>query len=498
MANFIVQFPLLTEIYQDDILDKRFETARKMYNALANKAGKRYREMIKTKIYRHIKAELSTLHKQHPADKLPPMDRQYRNELYDQLNGLYQQFGITEYAFHADVKTMQHHFKKVMDSSTAQKIASTLWNAYKKLLFGDGETVHFKRYGTLNSLEGKSNKTGIRFKNNRLLWKGLKIPVQIKNTPYEQQALQNEIAYCRIVRKFIKNKYRFYVQIVFKGTPPLKLTPDGHLKNQMGIGDVGLDIGTQTIAIASCTNLKIYELADRITNIENKKRKLLRKLDRSRRQNNPDNFNPDGTIKKQGNKKVKWVRSKRYQKIQNELKELYRKQADIRKYQHECLANEIIAQGDRIYVETMSFKGLQKRAKKTTINEKTGKFNKKTRYGKSLGNKAPAMLLSILDRKLKTVGNKLIKIDTWSVKASQYDHDEDTCKKKKLSQRWTIVAGKNIQRDLYSAFLIQNVNSDLKSINRNKCTTRFDAFVEQHANEVKRLQGRKNLSSIAI
>lgn len=29
MANFVVQFPLKTEIYQEDILSKRFEIGRK-------------------------------------------------------------------------------------------------------------------------------------------------------------------------------------------------------------------------------------------------------------------------------------------------------------------------------------------------------------------------------------------------------------------------------------------------------------------------------------
>ncbi len=48
----------------------------------------------------------------------------------------------------------------------------------------------------------------------------------------------------------------------------------------------------------------------------------------------------------------------------NQLKELYRKQADIRKLQHEILANEILSQGNNIYVETMNYAGLQKRAKK--------------------------------------------------------------------------------------------------------------------------------------
>lgn len=54
MANFIVQFPLKTEKYQEDILDKRFEIGRKMYNSLVNVTQKRYKEMIKTKEYRTL------------------------------------------------------------------------------------------------------------------------------------------------------------------------------------------------------------------------------------------------------------------------------------------------------------------------------------------------------------------------------------------------------------------------------------------------------------
>ena len=88
-------------------------------------------------------------------------------------------------------------------------------------------------------------------------------------------------------------------------------------------------------------------------------------MDRSRRATNHDNYNEDGTIKKQGNKKLTWNKSNHYFKYQNRLKELYRKQADVRKYQHECLANEIVSLGDNIYVEKMNFQGLSKRPTKT-------------------------------------------------------------------------------------------------------------------------------------
>ena len=212
---------------------------------------------------------------------------------------------------------------------------------------------------------------------------------------------------------------------------------------------------------------------------------------------NPDNFNVDGTIKKQGNKKVIWNKSNHYIKLQNELKELYRKQADIRKYQHEQLANYIISLGENIYVETMNYSALQKRSTKTEKNDK-GKFKKKKRFGKSLANKAPAMLLTIIDRKLKYHDRVLNKIDTYSVKASQYNHIDKQYNKKKLSERWNYFGDTKVQRDMYSAFLIMNVENDLKGINQKKCNEKYNNFLRLHDIEVKRLTGCKNLSSIAI
>lgn len=486
MANFIVQFPLKTEIYQEDILNKRFAIGRMIYNSLVNVTQKRYKEMIKTKNYRNLISMLSG-------------DKNKDRDIWEQLNDIRKQFGMSEYSFYKDVKKMQHHFSDNIDARTARKIATNLWRAYEKLFYGNGEKIHYKKYGNLNSLEGKSNTRGIRFRDDMILWNGLKIPVVINyNNYYENQALKSKIAYCRIVRKFIKKKYKYYVQIIFKGKPPVKVDAEtGEVKHCIGQGDVGIDIGTSTIAYPSSADVKILELADNVQSIEDEKRRLLRKMDRSRRATNPNNYNEDGTIKKQGNKQVVWNKSNHYLKYQGQLKELYRKQADVRKYQHECLANQIISLGDNIYVEKMNFSGLAKKSTKTEKNDK-GKFKRKRRFGKSIANRAPAMLLGIIDRKLSYYGKHLIKIDTWSARASQFNHFDGTYNKKKLSQRWNNFDRIKVQRDLYSAFLIMNTAEDLKSFDINKCNERFENFYQLHNLEVRRLTGHKNLSSIAI
>ena len=62
MSNFCLTFKLETQLYQEDILNKRFEIARKIYNSLVTVTQKRYREMVKTKKYRRIKSELKEMY----------------------------------------------------------------------------------------------------------------------------------------------------------------------------------------------------------------------------------------------------------------------------------------------------------------------------------------------------------------------------------------------------------------------------------------------------
>lgn len=493
--RYILTLKLECEEYQKYILAKRFEIGRQIYNSVLGKSLKRYKEMIKTKDWRENQQNIFDVYsKESNLDKAKKLAKPY----FEIKKQLMMSFGMSEYSLHSDVKYIYKHFKENMDSNTSQKIASNVWKSYEKLIFGNGKKVCFKNFNDgLNSLEGKSNSTGIRYMidSNTMTWNGLSIKVQSKLNDYEQTALRDKICYCRIVRKFIRGQYKYSLQIVLDGLPPVKVNRNtGVIKNDIGFGDCGIDIGTRTIAYVTDYNCKLYELAPRVQNIENQKRLLLRKMDRSKRATNPNNFNNDGTVKR--GIKLEWNFSNKYIKAKNELKDLYRKQADIRKLDHNIMANEIISQCDTVKVEKMNFKGLQKKAKNTTVN-KNGKINKKKRFGKSLANKAPAMFLTILDNKLKSKGGLYIEINAFKVKASQYNHFNEECNKKKLSQRWNYFDGIKIQRDIYSAFIIKNVEN-LTKVDNDKCKQQFDEFLVNHNKEIERLQGFKNLSSMGI
>lgn len=513
--SFILALPLKVQPFQLHILNTRLELARKIYNACITELERRYALVKQSKDYQKIMKQIHATYRQedkqkhgntiHGTKKKLSLDDS-RKILYQALHQHYRAFGLSEYDLHKFVAPMSQHVPCHLDAFTGQKIASQAWDSMESVLFGKGQRLHYKKYGHLNSLAGKSNGSGIRYNDRVLHWLGLSIPVMVRNNDaYAQEALSiNRVKYCRIVRKVIRGHYRFFVQLVMEGYPPQKIDKEtGMFKRRTKNASVGLDIGTQTLAMSSHETVQLRELAPSVQNLEGETRRIMRQLDRQRRANNPNHYNADRTIKK--GYREKWVLSKNYLKMLFRLKELKRKQAALRKQDHEILANEIITLGNDIKVETMRYDALAKRTQDTKVSEKTGRFQSKKRFGKSIANKAPALFLSILTRKLGYFGQPLLKISTQKVKASQYNHIDGTYTKKTLDERWNELQYQGqslpIQRDLYSAFLIQHVNSaTLDTIEISECQKDFDRFVVLHHLEIERLRldPRKKLASMGV
>ncbi|WP_059106223.1 hypothetical protein [Shouchella shacheensis] len=484
-ASFVVTLKLKTQPFQEDVLAKRLDLSRKIYNACLGEGVRRHNKLRKNN-------EFQALLKQEKTKE--------RNQSLEEVRS---EYGVTEHSLHHFVRPMHHVFQDNIDSFTAQKLATRAYLTLERLMYGEAKKVFFKRYGEMSSVEGKSNKTGIRYRDGFLYWgkhkkNPLSIPVEIKKKDiYAQQALTQKIKYVRILKKHIRGKIVYFAQLIIKGLPPRKLDKDtGCFKHKRGKGKVGIDIGTQTIAFSSCKDVKLLELAPSVTNIEKTKRVLQRKLDRQRRANNPDKYNDDGTIKRDNGRS--WVFSKNYKKTRDQLQEIQRKIAEKRRQDHNKLANSILSLGDECYVETMNYKGLQARGKKTTINENTGRMNRKKRFGKSLANKAPSLFLTILDNKLEYDSKKVKKVDTTSFKASQFNHFNNTYRKKNLSERWNEFDCGRVQRDLYSSFLLMNADEDLKQANVESCHNSWDVFFQLHNIEIERLKNQDNLASMGI
>ena len=458
--SFVLTMKLNTGLYESDILDYRFHCGVRIYNVLVKHCRRQLRKLYSDQEYLRLLSERSLC---------APNDKKHKAFINQKLADIRMQYGLSGFQLENYVKLQQYRYKKHIDSMTAQKIAASVWRSVEKYLFGNGKEVHFCRYDDFCSMEGKHNVSGIRFKDGRIHWNGLVIqPKYDKSDVYATKALKRRIKYCRICRKALGMRYHYYLQLILEGVPPIK--------HNYGSGDVGIDIGTSTCAVVSQSQCILTVLGDEVKRYDKEISVLSRKLDRSRRITNPQNYRSDGTVKK-GHKR--WNYSNTYYKTAMKKRALERRQADSLRQSQEKQANQIISQGTCIYAENMSFSGLQKRAKQTTVNTK-GRFNKKARFGKSLKNHAPARFLGIIDRKLKYIGCELFLVNTKSFRASQYNHITDEYVKKKLSCRGQIMDGKWIQRDLYSAFLLMNSHPSLEYPDRDKCRSTYERFVKNH------------------
>lgn len=450
-SSYILELEIKPNKKQIDIINKRFRIAKSIYNACLNQCLKRHKRLMADKSYRYW------------LNEKPSQERT------SNLKEIRIKYNFTEYKLHEWVVPIKHHFKNQLGINEVQKLATRAFETVHKLHFDKFKKVYFKTPQEFITIEGKSNDRGLIFKKNKIQWgRGFIIPVIIKkNDKYAQLALLDRTKYVRILKREIRGRERFYVQLCQEGTPPQKhKTAD--IKNR-----VGIDIGTSTIAVVSDKDIFFREIC-----LHKLPYDRLKKIDRAMSRIRLLNSN--------------WKTSKNYLKTKSLRKEIIRKITVLRTQSHNILANYILSLGTDIRVEKMSFSGLQKRATKMTFNKKNGKIISKKRFGKSLLNYAPSSLLRIINNKLKYQGLELKEIDTYSVKASQFNHTTGEFKKKSLSERWNVINGVKIQRDLYSAFLIQNTTNDLKSIDIELCNIKFNNFLKLHEIEIDKIKKLNN------
>lgn len=496
-----VRLLLKTTAYDNQTIEKRFRAIWHIHNVLVKHAKKLLKKLKADKEYQILLCEYQTLLKK---EKLTTSDKKRKKQLSADMNAVRTKIGLSEYAFQSYIKVCAKQFSKCISSQQVQKEASRVWRGVEKVLFADGKDIHFKKLSDISTICGKTNTNGVKFhkESGSVEWQGLHIkcrfPKRESEALYICESLDNDISYCEIERLMFPNGWHYYVIIYLKGDAPKKITTAD--RNNIA----GIDIGTSTIAAVSDNSILLKELAPRCKKYNRQIEKLLHRMDISKRLSNPKKYNPDGTIKKSN--RSKWVYSNTYKKNLQKLKSLYRKKSAYIKQSHEELCNTLLCNSVNFIAEEMSFAGLQKRSKTTErsdklsdIRQKDGsikpvyKCKKKKRFGRSLNNRAPAMLLTILERKCNRYGGALIKADARKFKASQYNHADDTYTKTTLKERYKTISGHPIQRDLYSAFLLKNSNDSYNAADRQKCLYGFDNFAAMHDTYIEEMK-RNNIS----
>jgi hypothetical protein len=441
--TLLLELPLVVNEGQAKRIRGHLEAGRALYNAVLCEGQKRLRRMRADPAWQ-------------TARSIPRAHKQERLAAFSTLR---QRYGFSEYALHTYAKTVRVCWiADHLDAVLAQTLATRAYHALNRVCVGEARRVRFKSRGRgLASLENKRNDTGLRFVLQKpeeghrgfLIWKDDQLDAVIDwEDEVVAHGLRQRIKYARLVQRRASSEraagadargFRYVVQLALEGVP--------HRKKKHAVGNdiIGADLGPSTIALvprAGEASLAVFceELAPNAQAIG----RLQRQMDRQRRAANPEHYDERGRIKKQGKKRLRWKTSKSYERTRRRKATRERKLAAYRKSLHGQHVHEIVAVGNTVILEKISYKAWQKQ------------------YGKSVGLRAPGMFVEMLRRTVARTGGTLLEVPTRTAKLSQFCHGCGCVVKKPLSQRWHhCPCGVGpVQRDLYSAFLASTLSVD--------------------------------------
>lgn len=440
-------------------LERRFEQARMMLNLCLQESRKRlallkahptYLSALEAKKEWHQSGH-RMVRELGPEDKWPTkLKAQRARELkaislqFQEARNLcaFSDYSLQKHALQArGTSTHLGPFARDLHTHVVQKLATRAFKACEASLILKRGVPRFKPASRpLGSVESKSNDAGLIFKatDATLRWGELKLEVLYdEQDPYHRQAFESRTKYVRLLRKTIRGKVRYFAQLVLEGAP-LQKRPDKVASGCM----VGLDIGPSSLAAVGDDAALLIPFCPELKKVDTVIRRLSRKLDRQRRAGNPDNYGPDGQIKR--GIKLHWNVSTSYRKVRSRLAELHRRLAEHRKSLQGKVTNDLLELGTVFRTEKLSMKAWQKV------------------FGRSVGRNAPGMFHSLLQRKAERAGGEVQWVSPWKTALSQHC----VCgarKKKPLSQRVhaCICQADGLQRDVLSAYLARHTEQNI-------------------------------------
>ena len=481
---------------------------------------KRYRAL--QKLYGKVSDSIHALEKKEvlsdeETQKLNHLKKE-RAEITNSMNQMRESYQVT-WDF-CRTKMMELKEKYHLQSIFALSRAEDIWAAIETILYSSGRKLHFKKRGDLPEIRAKQSTRGLVIDSSQsgLIVKYGKVTIPCKYKAKdlwlwdEEKAILAYLAepelqdahavdqmskgiitdtyrpcFASLVCKKIRGRLRVYVHITVEGKAISKRRKDSTPRHYYGKGNIGCDIGTQTIAYTSNTEVGLENLAERgnsIQHVERQEALILRAMERSRRAMNPNHYNENGTVKK-GHKQ--WNFSKRYQKLKQRHQELCRIAAENRALAIREQVNHLRSLGDCFITEPPNAKKLQKRANPENPVDKNGRMKRKKRFGRSIKNRCPGYLQAKAKQLFESTGGMYVEVPIL-YRASQYDHTSDTYIPKKLSQRmYHLADGTKVQRDWYSSYLLYCINKTYTQINKLKCRSNFATMYQKEKNMIEEI-----------
>ena len=464
--SFVVTRRIMTDDSGYDKLNKIMRITERMYNAGVRHCIKQLSELKKDVWYKYCLGQFF-------ACKDKKESKRWSNEIFI-CAAAYQ---LTEYDLHAYFgRGKISGYEGGIGINIVQKTATALYSAVKKAIFG--KKIHFRKFEETFSFEDKKSTSGIIYKAEAECGTVFKLKPVRKSDMWLQEAIRYKVKYCRIIREPFGIHYRFFLQLIMEGIPPQK--------HVIGAGTMAIDPGVSTMTSYNGSKLSFKELAPNVNKYQEKVIKEQNRLSKLTRMNNPECYDDKGVHIK--GMRIQYSKSMKRAKMR--LRTAYRKQRVYVEQSSNNLANEWLEDsGSVVKIETMNYKGLQKKSSKTerqdkesVVSDNTGrkrsirKFKRRKRFGGSILKHAPSGFLSTIKRKVSATCGIVIDVSASKLKASQYDHVSDTYEKALLSDREKVIGNYIVQRDCYSSFVIFYATEENEP-DRKGCLNGFEKFL---------------------
>jgi putative transposase len=459
--HFVVEIPLKTTPHVRAKLRRYFNVYTHVYNAILRQGKKRVDKIHRLPEWQRVRElgrEIEPLREiekssrrnltAHQKERLAELRRERRE--YDRIAS--EKSGFSNFTLQKYVNKVRKRGTFIWDN-TISTLCNTLskraylaldkykWGKAKKVTFRSVDGCKTKRLNNCITClsDGNSSSKVFIMKDGHVVFRKMVMPYLLKDGDvYHRYFVENPdlVGELKLVRRLRKGRWYYCLQATMSGDVPRK-------HHNLGVGEIGLDIGPTLIAYSSPEKAELRLLTDGLTPVIRERIILERRLDRQRRINNPECYDAMGRYipgKKLGKK------SKRQIETETQIQEMYRREREHRKCLQGELANKLRSQGDVIHTEKLNIKAWQKRKKSKKGTRKS--------YGKSIRYAAPAAFLSMLKFKFESTNGKYRSIPTSARLSQTCPRCGDICRKS-IGERIHRCqrCGHTMQRDLVSALL---------------------------------------------
>ena len=442
--SFTTEFELQSSSQDQRVLGSRFEAGVQIYNAILHESLRRLDRMRQDPGFA-LAAAMPRGATGPQATAAQKEAAKAQDEAFDVLR---EKYGFRAYDLHKHPSLSAGCWLRGhLDSQVAQVVATRAFRAVEQHCFDKGGRPRVKGHGEIESLEGKSNKSGIRYRSRRILWNSkfamLDLPLIVKpGDPVQAHALRlaeaGKVKFVRLLFRIIRGQRRVCAQLVLVGQPWVKLNKAGEPKHRVAQGVVGaMDLGISQVAVVTQGHVEIFPFCEGLDSKIVEIQRYQRRKNRQCRAKNPHNFHIDGTVRKG---ELVWDKSERQKRVEVALANLCRAMAAQRLSLQNHLAHQVLSLANVL------------------ISEKVNKRDWANLFGRTVGHTAPAMFEDRVGILAKASGGDLELVSTYNTFLSSRClcglRKKKTLKNRKhtCGCRW-VPDGAYVDRDEFSAFL---------------------------------------------